>query len=191
MFNKENSIEYLKSPVLDFYNWLNTNVTIKEMHFESLDLNIDLMLTCEDFLYIGGNISKHNFTRLSFCAKEIKGILKRSKVNVDLTDSLLALEDFQKWFHGEGNILGYLSSSIVEFLNNIRWGIHRYLMPEFYRAYTPGQGIQNSYQYPDTVSNPTIKGYYWDLMNKVRMKPYLPEFKVSIHFKNHPLLVYS
>ncbi|CUH96950.1 MULTISPECIES: hypothetical protein [Sporomusaceae] len=188
VFDKDNSIAYLIKPVTEFCNWLETEVTIKQLWFPSIHLNIDLKVTYSDFLYIGGNISKHNFTRLSACATKMQRIFKDNNVHKETMECLLALEDYQNWFHGDGNILGYLSSSIAEFLNNIRWGIHRYLQTEFSRSYTIGKENTYSYEYPSTISNPTIKFYYWDLMNSIRSTPYIPEFEVSRHFRNHPLL---
>jgi hypothetical protein len=188
MFNKDNSIDYLAKPVTEFCNWLATEVVIKQLWFPSINLNIDLKISYSDFLYIGGNISKHNFTRLSACATKMKKILKHNDVPKETIDCLLALGDYQNWFHGDGNILGYLSSSIANLLNNIRWGIHRYLRPEFSRSYTISKGNTYNYQCPSLISNPTIKFYYWDLMNGVRSTPYIPEFDVSIHRRNHPLI---
>lgn len=188
VFDNENSIDCLKRPVVDFNNWLETEITIKQMWFPSISLSIDLKLTYSDFLYIGGNISKHNFTRLSFCANKLRKILEHSGCSQEKEDCFFALEDFQNWFHGDGNILGYLSGLITAFLNNIRWGIHRYLQPEFSRSYTRGDGLKYAYQYPTTVSNSMARFYYWDMMNSVRSEPYIPEFEVSIYRKNHPMI---
>lgn len=188
-FDKDNSIAYLIKPVTEFYNWLETEITIKQLWFPTINLKIDLKITYLEFLYIGGNVSKHNFTRLSACATKMQRILKDNNVNKETMECLLALEDYQNWFHGEGNILGYLSSTIVKYLNNIRWGIHHYLQPEFLRSYTSGKERTYSYKPPSTIFNPTIKFCYWDLMNSIRRTPYIPEFEVSRHYRHHPLIV--
>ena len=48
--------------------------------------------------------------------------------------ALLALADFYERFHTD--VLNYHGSTLVEFLNNIRWGIHYYLHPQYKQSMT-------------------------------------------------------
>ena len=79
-----------------------------------------------------GDISKHNVLRSVGVAEELQQTLVASGVSVELEDAMLALGDFYERFHMD--ILNYHSSTIAEFLNNIRWGIYEYLQPEFRRS---------------------------------------------------------
>ena len=153
------------------------------MWFPSIDLEINLKISRQNFFYVGGNLTKHNFTRQSIVASKMKRILAENGVDKSEEDCLLVLEDFYNWFHGDGNIFGYHANTIAEFLNNLRWGIYRYLQPEHARSYTQLNGIRYEYQYPIGVTHPLAKKYYWDLMHNVRSKPYIPEFKVSRYLK--------
>jgi hypothetical protein len=102
---------------------------------------------------------------------------------LSLDEAVLALEDFYERFHTD--ILNYHGSTIAEFLNGIRWGVHEYLLPEFRRSFTPrgGDPTRYEYLYPDGVSTKLGKALYWDLMNRVRGRPYLERFQVTRHLK--------
>ncbi len=58
---------------------------------------------------------------------------------------MLALGDFYERFHTD--ILNYHSSTIAEFLNNIRWGIYEYLQPEFRRSIVWEESNPRKYRY--------------------------------------------
>ncbi len=94
-----------------------------------------------------------------------------------------SLEDFYERFHTD--IFNYHGSTIAEFLNEIRWGIHEYLLPEFRRSYSPrgGDPPRYEYLYPDDVSTELGKALYWDLMNRIRGRPCLERFQVTRYLK--------
>ena len=131
------------------------------------------------FLKMCGNISKLNFLRLISVAEELKKILSRSGVSVELDEALLALDDFYQWFHTD--ILNYHASTIAEFLNNIRWGIYEYLQPEFKRSivWESRDPPKYRYTYPKGVTSGLAQAYYWDIMNEVRSPPYVRRFQVT------------
>lgn len=91
----------------------------------------------------------------------------------------MALNEFYERFHGD--ILNYHGSTIVEFLNNIRWGMHEYLQPEFSRSivYDTDDSLKYSYTYPPDVNGDFTKSTYWDLMNVIRSGPIIKRFKAS------------
>jgi len=69
-------------------------------------------------------------------------------------------------------------------LNNILWGMYDYLLQEFARAYRktkpddPNE-IMYGYSVPADIRDGLGKAMYWDLMNDVRRKPYMPRFKAD------------
>lgn len=182
-FNKNNSIKNLKISTEEFIIWLKQEVQVKTW-LPSIDTETSLSIKRIEFIKICGNISKHNFTRLSRVAKELISILKRNAINISFGDSLLILDDFYEKYHFD--IFGYHSSTIAEFLNNIRWGIHEYLLSEFHQSIVY-EGNKHPkkyhYTYPKEINNNFARNCYWDLMNKVRSKPYMRKFKVTRYLK--------
>lgn len=174
-FNIDNSVSELKNAIDAFNSWLNKEIIVNT-YLPTIDKECDLKLERKEFIYICSNISKHNFTSLTTVSKKLVEILKRSKIDISLHDSLLILEDFYERFHDD--ILIYHASNIVEMLNNIRWGIQVYLMPEFNRAYKkdPSDRFRYSYEYPEKIKDSFARSCYWDLMNSVRSEPRIKKF---------------
>lgn len=177
-FNTDNSISELTAAINTFYSWINEEITV-EVWLPSIEKQCNVKLKREEFIRICGNISKHNFTRLTIVSKEIREILKKRQIDISFHDSLLILNDFYERFHED--ILIYHGSNIAEMLNNIRWGIHEYLLPEFNRSYRKDEsdprGLRYSYTYPENIKAEFAKNCYWGLMNSVRAKPNLKRFK--------------
>jgi hypothetical protein len=183
-FNKNNSIENLKNSTQDFREWLNTEFTVEKVWLPSIDLETNLSIKRIEFIKICGNLSKHNFSRLSGVAREIIDIFKRNDHTLDEENALAIFEDFYNWFHK--NIFSYHSSAIAEFLNNIRWGIYEYLQPEYNQSiiYIENDHYNRyKYTYPQGVNNKFAKECYWSLMNEVHSKPYMNKFKVTRFLK--------
>jgi len=183
-FNKNNSIKSLSKSTKSFTDWLNKEFTVKKIWLPSIDLEADLSIKRIEFIKICGNISKHNFSRLSGVIKDLVAIFKRNNIALKNEDALVILEEFYEWFHT--NILSYHSSAIAEFLNNIRWDIYEYLRPEYnesivYEKNHPHQKYR--YTFPKGVKNKFAKECYWNLMNEIRSKPYMKKFKVTKYLK--------
>ncbi|PHS21886.1 MAG: hypothetical protein COA84_14720 [Robiginitomaculum sp.] len=89
--------------------------------------------------------------RAAGIAKEVQELLKRDGINIDQGESLLALSDIHEWLHED--IFYYHSSTIAEFLNNIRWDIYSYLQPEYRRSiiWESSDPPKYRYTYPDEV----------------------------------------
>ncbi|MDD4954411.1 MAG: hypothetical protein PHP17_00005, partial [Candidatus Omnitrophica bacterium] len=170
-FNQNNSIGNLQKYTQNFRDWLNTEFTVEKVWLPFIDLETNLSIKRIEFIKICGNLSKHNFSRLSGVAKEIIEIFKRNRHNLTEEDALAIFEEFYDWFHD--NIFSYHSSAIAEFLNNIRWGIYEYLQPEYNKSIVY---IENDhyhrykYTYPPNVNNKFAKECYWNLMNEVLSK---------------------
>jgi hypothetical protein len=131
-FDVNGSVASLSEATHEFSDWLEQEIEVHKIWMPSINTETTLRLSRMAFLKMCGNISKHNFLRLIGVAEELKEVLSRSGVSVELDEALLALNDFYQWFHAD--ILNYHASTIAEFLNNIRWGIYEYLQPEFRRS---------------------------------------------------------
>lgn len=177
-FNIDGSINSLAQATQEFSDWLEKEVTVEEVWLPAIDLEIDLTIKRIKFIKICGNISKHNFTRLSGVVRELKKIFKRNNVTLEDEDILLIIDEFYQWFHD--NIFSYHSSAIAEFLNNIRWGIYEYLQPEYCRSLVTNYDKElNHYG----LSNRFAKACYWDLMIDIRSGPFMKKFKVTQYSK--------
>lgn len=178
-FNKDNSVKLLKGSIQEFKDWLEQTVEV-DVRFPSIDKETILKVSRVQFLKMIGNISKHNYLRAISVAEQLKEILIKSGITINIDESLFALADFYERFHSD--ILNYHSSTIAEFLNNIRWGIHEYLQPEFQQSIVY-EGTEHPrkyhYTYPDGIKSDFAKGCYYDLMNEVRSKPYVEKFEVT------------
>jgi hypothetical protein len=183
-FNKNNSIKNLNISTQEFIDWLEKEVIVEKIWLPSIELETNLSIKRIEFIKICGNISKHNFTRLSGVVRELIEIFKRNRITLRDEDALLILDEFYEWFHID--IFNYHSSAIAEFLNNIRWGIYEYLQPEFQQSIVY-EGNEHPrryrYTYPKEINDNFAKNCYWDLMNEVRTKPYMNKFQVTRYLK--------
>jgi len=177
-FDENNSVHNLKVATQEFKDWLDQEVEV-DAWLPSIDEKTKLKISRFDFLKMTGNISKHNYLRATDVAEKLKGILAKSGITVDLSEAILVLGEFYERFHGD--ILNCHSSTIAEFLNNLRWGIYDYLQPEFKKSivWEGGAPPKYHYTYPEEIESEFAKSYYWDLMNWVRGKPYMRKFKVN------------
>jgi hypothetical protein len=177
-FDIDNSIESLKLATQEFVHWLEQKVEVA-VWLPSIEANTTLKISRISFLKMCGDISKHNFLRAVGVADELKDALSQSGVTIHIDDALLALADFYERFHTD--ILNYHGSTIAEFLNNLRWGIYEYLQPEFRRSiiWEAGNPPMYRYTYPDGVVTNLAKNCYWELMNEVRIQPFMRRFQVT------------
>lgn len=181
-FDQGSSVERLKKPVDALSTWLATEITV-DTWLPSIGQQLNLKIQRGESIYICGNISKHNLARLTGAAKRLAKILGPQGITVDSVKALRILDDFYERFHVD--IFNYHSTVIAELLNNVRWGIHDYLTPEYLRAQIQDASdpIKYSYRFPQNVSDDFGTSCYWDLMNSVRRKPYMERFIASSVFK--------
>ena len=181
--NFKGNVALLRDTVDSFKQWLDAECIVKDVWFGEVDVKVDVQATRFSLLKICGNIAKHNFSRLERNVIEIRRIFQRNAVELNEQQVILMLPTFYEWFHRDFFI--YHSSTIAEYLNNIRWAIYSYLQPEFARSYVPPSGgdPRYSYSYPSSCVQPIARGMYWDLMNHLIRKPYFPKFSVSPSFK--------
>ena len=99
----------------------------------SIGKNVTIFISHIDAIKICGDLINHNGLRAFGVVKKFKEIMIKSELIITDNEYIAALRDFYDRL--QNDILVYLSSYICEFLNNIRWAIHNYLLPEFNRSY--------------------------------------------------------
>jgi hypothetical protein len=181
-FDVNGSVRSLQAAVDAFTRWLEQAIEV-EIWMPSLDKQVKLGLTRIGFLKMCGDLSKHNFLRAIGVAEELRDLLAKSGVDVSVDDALRAFEDFYARFHDD--ILNYHSSTIAEFLNDIRWGVYQYLQPEFKQnlVWESRNPPKYRYTYPTQVVSSLGKHCYWEIMNDVRREPYMRKFRVTQYLK--------
>ncbi len=168
------STTHLRNAHKVFSEWLQHEIDTN-IWASSLDMELPLHLTRQQVIYFAGNMSKHHFGHLTVVRKKINTLLD----NADRPrhDLIPALENIYGDLHD--NILNYHGSAIAEMLNNIRWGIHDYLLPEFNRACRKIDDIYYEFDVPKGIKTDFARSCYWELMNSVRSKPYISKFTIN------------
>ena len=166
--------------------WLRATTTLK-LWLPSLNVEAKLSVPRLQFLFIAGNQAKHNVSRLTAVSKFIAKMLEEHGYNVALERIPLALDDFREHLHADYFI--YYGSWLAELLNNVRWGIYRYLLPTFQRSITPDPdgGVIYTYKYPGAIAGEIPKEWFWRLMNLCRGEPFVQLFTVAEYMKKEVL----
>lgn len=178
LLSTRSAVGHLEKATVDFASWLEECIEV-DAWLPSINRQVKFGLSRVLFIKMVGNLSKHNFLRSFRVAMQLRSVLKQSGVDVSLEDASLALPDFYDRFHTD--ILNYHSSTLAEFLNNIRWGIYEYLQPEFARSIVWDLDNPPMYRYtfPPGINSKYAQQVYWDLMNDVRSEPSMRRFKVT------------
>jgi hypothetical protein len=170
------------SAVVDaFADWLDEAGDFPGTWLPSLNAPIDLKVQRIAFLKTCGDIAKHTFARLDGRVKTIQKIMADNGRPVDDPEAYALIDEFQAVFHDD--VLIYHSSTIAEFLNEIRWAIYDYLLPEFHRSYEGEDFPLYRFIAPADCANPLPVRLHWDLMNDMRREPYFPRFTVTKSLK--------
>lgn len=177
-FSVNDSVAALRAATSAFIDWLECKVAV-DVWLASIGVQATVQLSRIDFLKMSGDIAKHNVLRSVGVAEELQEALKASGTPADLEAAMLALDDFYDRFHTD--ILNYHSSTVAEFLNNIRWGIFEYLQPEFNQSivWESREPPKYRYTYPTAFASEFAKQCYWNLLNEVRSPPFMRKFQVT------------
>ena len=164
-----------------FAVWLEKQFVAPGVFLPNINVQVDLPITRYRYLRMCGDIAKHHLGRLSVNAHHIRKLLEQAGTDIGEQEAYLAIEDFFQWFFD--SIFLYHSSQIAEFLNNIRWAIFRYLEPEYRRSHHLTQDATPDfhaygYHVPEPIAEPIARAMYWDVMNRVRQKPWMPHFVI-------------
>jgi len=183
-FDHNGSVTGLEGAASTMDQWLKAETTF-QMWLPTLDIDARLTVPRIDFLYILGNHAKHNLSRLTGISRHIKNILERNGYAVELEYIPLALDDFRE--HLQEDYFVYYGTWLAELANNVRWGIQDYLTPLYRQAYVPGENQMYSFRYPDSITHPVPREWFWRLMNHVRSGPYIMRFVGSPYMKKEVL----
>jgi hypothetical protein len=184
-FDRGRNAEGLQKSVQRLRTWLEERIVFA-IWLPSLNVQPDLALTRRNLLYVAGNTSKHNLSRLTVVAKRLRKILEENGHEVSEEESWLVVDDFAVKFNED--LLVFYCTRITGLLNDVRWGIHDYLLPEYRDSHTldPSRPPLYSYRYPAGVNSRFARESYWNLMNFVRAEPYIDRFVVPEHMMEHP-----
>lgn len=172
------NVELIRVPVEAFAAWLEAKPLIEDVWFPSVGAKSNMHLMRITYIKICGDIAKHNFTKLETNVRKICGALSVSGIAVDEAQGYLMLPEFYEWFHD--HLLNYHSTTIAEYLNNIRWGIFDYVRPEFERAFERLDPYPKyHFRVPKDIAQPMARAMYWELMNMARSRPYFPRFTTT------------
>jgi len=186
-FDADGSVSDLRSAVHALDDWLSHKRSMT-LWLPTLDVNATLHISRSEFLYIIGNHSKHNLSRLTSVSRNVAKILEAHGYSVLEEQVPLALDDFRE--HLAGNYFIYYSTWLAELLNNVRWGIQVYLSPTFVRSYRAGSedSLLYSYEYPSDIRQSIPRQWFWRLMNNIRARPYLKKFAAARYLKERSAL---
>lgn len=181
-FERDDSARLLVNATDTMDAWLSERTQFS-LWLPTLDIQADLNVPRVDFLYITGNQVKHNLSRLTGVSREIVRMLAEHGHQVPEELVPLALDDFRE--HLQEHYFNYYGTWLAELLNEVRWGLHEYLLPTFAWSYTrdAADEILYSYQYPASLTAEIPRQWFWRLMNHVRQRPYLPRFKGAHYMK--------
>jgi hypothetical protein len=176
-FSVNDSVAGLRTATSDFSGWLEDEITL-DVWFPSIELQTSLRVPRVQYIKMTGDLSKHNLLRSVGVAEDLQALLAGQGVHIELDAAILALGNFYEWFHD--HVLNYHSSTLAEYLNNLRWGVHDYLQPEFSRSICQlGDPPMYRYTFPNGVSSNFGQETYWALMNRVRARPCMRKFHVT------------
>lgn len=176
----------LSQIVESFADFLEGEITTEDVNLSDIDVVANLKIKRIRYLKMCSDIAKHNLARLTTNVKHLRKLLDVAKHPVSEQEAYLAVENFYTWF--QDHIFLYHSNQIAEFLNNIRWSIYDYLAPEFKRSWyltdeaTP-EFPKYGYRVPTEITDRMAYAMYWNLMNRVRSKPYMQRFVVDRYLK--------
>ncbi len=164
-------------------SWLEERFISRDVNFASIDILADLEIERYRYIKLCGNIAKHSLARLHRNVNDLRKLLKSAGHDVSIQDACLAMEDYFDWYFGD--VFMFHANHITESLNDIRWEIYEYLLPEYRRSWHEKNRFDGDYGYrvPASISEPFAQAMYWDLMNRVRRRPYMRRFVVNKSFK--------
>ena len=169
-----------------FASWLEGDFFAEGVNLADINVVADIRISRQRYLKICGDIAKHHLARLAANAKQVRDLLHASGHPITEQDSYLALPSFYEWFHRD--IFIYHSSLIAKFLNDIRWQVYSYLQPEFNHSWHLKDEWIGSFQpygyvYPADCCEPVARAMYWEVMNRVRGRPWITPFEIDDAFK--------
>lgn len=185
-FDINKSVRELEISVKELQNWLEFKSPLK-LWLPTLNIEVKIEVSRMQFLNISGNHSKHNISKLTRVSKGIHKMLMEQHYEVPIELIPLALKDFQE--HLDENYFIYYGTWMAQLLNDVRWGIQRYLEPIYISCFTKdSDGSAYKYEYPEGLESEMSKLWFWRLMNHIRSAPYVNKFIAPTIFKEQSSL---
>ena len=178
-------VSKLKLHVEAFATWLEGTAHIDHMTLPAAQMvEAPFSIQRMRWLKLCGNIAKHSFARLGKDQENLRDALAANGVVIEKGYVFPVLEEFLQWFHRD--LFLYHSSTIVEFLNNIRWAIHDYLQLAHLLSETQtviGTITIPDYDPPKGVNDDLARDLWWGMMWQHHRRPYVPRFTVTESLK--------
>lgn len=186
-FDVSGSAAALDVAVTALNSWISQVVRLK-LWLPTLRINACLNVTRLELLKISGNQAKHNPSRLTGIANLLHELLHAHGYVVPITAIPLALDDLRE--HLGDNFFIYYATWIGELLNNLWWGVCRYLMPTHSACFVRDDVDPQLYRYdfPPSINDEVARQWFWGLMDAVRQGPYIQPFKGASYLKGKSAL---
>jgi hypothetical protein len=161
------------------HDWLETSITIKPW-IPVINQTPALSVTRHQLLRISGNQAKHNPSRLSVISQEVQKLLDQAGNHIEIEVIPFVLDDLRE--HLAGNFFIYCATWIAELLNDVRWGLQRYLISVYNRSCPQNPSIESPFNCAPPaeimVDSPT-ELWFRALMMHVWRQPIIPRFRAS------------
>jgi len=185
-FDVESSVSPLHRAVERFDVWLSAKTPLR-LWLPTLDIDVRLTVARRELLFIAGNQSKHNLTRLTRVAKRTAKILLEHGHSVPPELIPLTLDEIRHQL--QEDYFAYYGAWISEHLLLVQWGIYHYLRPTFQTVYRPpvDGDYQYSYEVPPEIDSEVGRQWFWRLMHHVRAMPFVEPFYAPKYLKHEAL----
>lgn len=173
----------IENAIKKFKNWLEKKKDI-EIWLSTIRKKSIIKLSRLEMIKACGIITKHNAGKLNTKFSEMLEIFRRTDLDISKEDIILEYKKFYERFHDD--VLLYHSSYIVEMLIKIRWSIYHYLKPIFEKSiYYVSDGMPGQYRYkiPKEIKTEFMEIIFWELMNRLRDKPYMENIETTKYLK--------
>lgn len=176
-FNSGNSISMLDIATKEIKQWLRKVEPIN-LWLPTLNQKIGISAPRSLHLKIAGNVAKHNISKLRTISHEIQKLLGDAKTTISLEFVPFVIDEFSS--HLTEDYFLYYCSWLTALMNDVRWGIQRYLTPVYELALCRNVDEPKKYEYlyPAGITNKMPREWFWRLMNNIRRQPYLMQFTV-------------
>jgi hypothetical protein len=173
--------------ITELERWINKELIYENFYFSTFNYEVDLKVKRLDVLKINANFSKHNWTRLNACRKDLKNILLKNdliKNNTDLIEDrnlFYTIDNFCDFFIGDNQMIDKYLYCLAYHFNNIRLSIKYSLMPVYYDSieyFYEKDGIRR-YRFKRQNDMSEFEYYlFFDLMNWVGSKSIFEKFDI-------------
>jgi len=176
-FDLAKEIEYLSAATSSFHDWLEHGVIYYGMWMPAIWLECDIHMTRKEALKLVGNISKHNFTRLTDSASKLKRYLARTNIEITPTQAMMLLEDFEVQFYED--VFHSYRNMLASHVNNIRRGMRIYLREKCRISSARNEQGLHYFVRPADLANDYVADVFIRLMGRVLHEDMYQEFGVA------------